>query len=419
MKVLLAPIGSRGDVQPMLSLGLGLREAGHDVSVACPPDFQRWVEELGFPFAPVGRDIQAWLSGAIADGISPLKVLGILKRYFIEEVAQQVAGLVEVVDGGVDVVVQAGVCAAGGTAAERAGVRCVQVFYSPALVISDEHAPALFPLTGAPGWVNRILWALNDRQFYKMLGAPLNRERAALGLDPLPSVHAMFPEQALAAWDEPLAGYPGDLERQKSKHDFRMELTRPTGYLHYPHRGEALEPALVDFLDAGEPPIYFGFGSMPDTDPRKTVETLAQVTAALGQRAVLCQGWAAGELPELPDDFLVIPRAPHPPLFARCKLIVHHGGAGTTATAARVGAPQVIVPHGVDQYDWGWRLHARGLAPKPVPKLRLTGPRLQAALAACLGDEAMAREAAEVGEHLRELDPVGAAVQWLERVAGA
>ena len=47
MRVTLVACGSRGDVQPMLALALGLQKAGHDVLLTVPPDFEAWVKTYG------------------------------------------------------------------------------------------------------------------------------------------------------------------------------------------------------------------------------------------------------------------------------------------------------------------------------------------------------------------------------------
>jgi UDP:flavonoid glycosyltransferase YjiC (YdhE family) len=116
----------------------------------------------------------------------------------------------------------------------------------------------------------------------------------------------------------------------------------------------------------------------------------------------------------LPDsDLLVVDETPHPLLFPRCAAVVHHGGAGTTHTAARAGVPQVIVPHLLDQYYWAHKLRQLGLAPQSVPKFRLTPDLLAAALREVSADAAMARRAAEIGERLRRVDGPAAAIAEL------
>ena len=48
--------GSRGDVQPYVALGRGLRQAGHRVRLACPARFEQMVVDNGLEFAPLAGD---------------------------------------------------------------------------------------------------------------------------------------------------------------------------------------------------------------------------------------------------------------------------------------------------------------------------------------------------------------------------
>src|SRR3954469_16944181 len=58
MRLLLSTIGTRGDVQPLVALGLQLRTLGQDVHFCAPPDFRDWLDTLGFPVTPVGRELR-------------------------------------------------------------------------------------------------------------------------------------------------------------------------------------------------------------------------------------------------------------------------------------------------------------------------------------------------------------------------
>lgn len=111
------------------------------------------------------------------------------------------------------------------------------------------------------------------------------------------------------------------------------------------------------------------------------------------------------------SDVHVCGAVPHAALFPRVAAVVHHGGAGTTATAARAGVPQVIVPHMTDQYYAANRVAALGVGPRPVWKARLTTGRLTAALRQATGDETMRQRCAALREALHARpDPLAAAI---------
>jgi vancomycin aglycone glucosyltransferase len=145
-------------------------------------------------------------------------------------------------------------------------------------------------------------------------------------------------------------------------------------------------PKLEAFLEQGEPPVYIGFGSMTDPNPRITTRAvLAGVTDA-GCRAVLSEGWAGLGGGGLPEHVMVVGSVPHASLFRRVAAVVHHGGAGTTTMAARAGVPQIVVPHVLDQYYWAERVSRLGVG----------------SLRALRDNELVSENAAALGERLRE-----------------
>ena len=173
----------------------------------------------------------------------------------------------------------------------------------------------------------------------------------------------------------------------------------------HPYAPGPLPAKLESFLAAGPPPVYIGFGSMTDPHPRHTTRGLVDAIDELGVRAVISQGWAGlGDL-ALPDDVFVTGPVPHPSLFHRCSAIVHHGGSGTTHTAARAGVPQVVVPHVLDQFYFERRLHMLGVAPPGIPRAKLTPTRLVETLGAVLDNELVAERASELGQRLARLGP--------------
>jgi len=180
----------------------------------------------------------------------------------------------------------------------------------------------------------------------------------------------------------------------------------------HPLGGEALPTKLVSFLEAGPAPVYFGFGSMPDARPAATTRVLLDAIAAMGCRAVIGAGWAELGGTALPEGVMEVGAVSHPELFARCAAVVHHGGAGTTTTAARSGVPQLVVPHLADQFYWARRVALLGLGAPSIRRSRLDAPRLIGTLSTILDNEFVAERAREIGEKLREeastIDPVAA-----------
>jgi UDP:flavonoid glycosyltransferase YjiC (YdhE family) len=242
-----------------------------------------------------------------------------------------------------------------------------------------------------------------------VLRADLNHHRAALGLDPVPDTYRhMITERPLLAADEVLGPAPDDLD---------VEVDQ-VGYL-LPRDETPLPAKLESFLQAGPPPVYLGFGSMMDSDPVGTTRLLLDAIERVGCRALVAKGWAGlGGLP-LPDTVFGAGSLPHASLFPRMAAVVHHGGAGTTATAARSGVPQIVLPHLLDQNYWGHRAHLLGVAPPPLHRLKLSASRLAELISATLDNEFIVAGAAELAERLRTTDPIERAVDSILSFAGA
>jgi len=157
-----------------------------------------------------------------------------------------------------------------------------------------------------------------------------------------------------------------------------------------------LPALLLGFLDAGEPPVYAGFGSMRTVDEGSARATIRGIRAQ-GHRALVGRGWAGLAAIDDHDDCFVVGEVNQQKLFERVAAVVHHGGAGTTTTAARAGAPQVVVPQAGDQAYWARRVAELGIGaahdgPKP------TVGSLSEALRTALAPETRARARAVVAE---------------------
>ncbi len=392
----------------MLALALALRERGHQPLVAATPLFASEAREFGLPFVPVGIDVQQLLREhreELGNHFS-LRAVRLMNQVIGQELRLQLDGLLPLVQD-FDCVVAGGAVLAARTAAEAAGVPYHYIAYTPQILPSAYHAPIMLPLTRAPRWLNRLAWR-GMRWFYNPLILPLlNERRLALGLVPVKdSVTHLFPaEHALVAADPELFPLPPDLSSPQIG-AFCLADERP------------LPPELERFLAAGEPPVYIGFGSMPDSDPERTTRLIAEAVRRVGCRVVLSSGWAELGATDLGPDFLAVGPLSHWRLFPRLAAAVHHGGAGTTAAAARAGVPQVVVPHAFDQFLLGHRVVQANLGAS-VPRSRLTVERLTEALGRILRDASMREAAARVGERIRQRDALEAAIQHITTGRGS
>ena len=178
MRVLIAALGSRGDVQPVLALALALRARGHDATVYAPPDFESWSREIGVPFLSSARSAQEVLTEhAAAMGSHPVRVMRLIKAIIAREVPGWFERTLEAARA-CDVIVTANQFAAQ-SVAEKLGIPCVTVMYSPTMLRSAYHPPLVARAQEMPRWLNALTWKLSNAVVHRMLAEPINSAREA------------------------------------------------------------------------------------------------------------------------------------------------------------------------------------------------------------------------------------------------
>jgi vancomycin aglycone glucosyltransferase len=379
MKVLLSSIGSRGDVQPILALAVELQAHGHTSIVCAAPNFQTWMEGYGVGFFPIGPDLEKWTRSAAQAPMPVQKPTAAQRRELARyTVIGQFKALIEAAKG-CDLIVVGGVLqTAGRSIAEALKIPYVYASYCPATLPSAEHPPAkmgeVFPQS-LPPTENRALWTKEVRTFNQLFRDTINEQRAELGLAPISNVlrHISTDQPMLAA--DPMLAPAGAPMKMRIRQTGAWFLPNPT----------PLSAELEAFLADGEPPIYFGFGSMRAAE--QTSRVMIEAARAVGRRAILLQGW--GNLNVIDDgaDCISIGDVDHEKLLPRVAVVVHHGGAGTTTAAARAGKSQVIVPHVYDQYYWAHRVTTLGVGVSRSSAGALMVDALVEALWACLTPE--------------------------------
>lgn len=403
MKVVLASIGSRGDVQPMVAIAQALAARGHRPVIAAPPDFAAWVRTFGIEFVPLGIDVNAFMHRHRETlGGNIWKFFQETRALFESELPAQLDALLEL-GGDAGAIVFAAGAVAGPSAGEKLGIPVLGVLFTTTVIPSSDHAPVVIPWRTLPRWVNALLWRAMDAGWNLLLRKGLDAARARHGLPPVRDVAAhLYEESHFVVAVDPVL-FPVDAAWRE-----RMPAV---GFLFARPNETALDADLAAWLDAGEPPVYVGFGSMMGKGPERMQRIVVKAVASLGLRGLVSSGWAklGGALPA---SWRVIGDTPHALLFPRMACVVHHGGSGTMASALRAGVPQVVAPLILDQYHHAQRLYEQGLAPKPVPMERMDASRLAAAIGHAMALPAAARTRA--ARSVQGSDGAGAIVRHIE-----
>lgn len=390
MRVLLSTYGSRGDVEPMVALAVALQALGVEAIVSAPPDqeFTDLLARAGVPLAPAFMPIRQW----VGERAKPASTAD-FHRLASDMMAAQFAAISEAAKG-CDAIVATGLfpsASAARSVAELRGLSYRHVTFCPLFLPSHHHRPFPYPGHPLPPDVadHRALWDFNARTMNDLFGGALAAHRASVGLPPVDNARDhVFTNQPFLASDPVLWPW-----RQTELCDAVQ-----TGAWILPDE-RPLPVELAAFLDAGEPPIYVGFGSMFMQSARDAACVAIEAIRAQGRRAVVLRGWADLALGDDRGDCFITGDVNQQALFPRMAAVLHHGGAGTTTAAARAGVPQLVVPQIVDQPDWAARVAELGIGAAhdgPTP----TFESLSAALATALAPET-GRRAAAVARTIR------------------
>ena len=392
MKVTIVALGTRGDVQPYIAIGLALAARGHDVRLASGDNFRPLVESYGLSFAPLGIDMMAFINQQTAILESGRNAVLAMRRVVAASgpLLQQIFDATEAACAEADLLASNYLGIAAYSIAEKCGLPFVYASTVPMPGNTRTRPSILMPVQrnlGGP------LNMASHRAFmmvqWLLLRSHLNAWRKRIGLAPLRRIGWPFDQLN----DQPvlsLYGISPVLFPRPSDWPAHWLLTG-SWTLPAPHSW-TLPPELRRFLDEGPAPIFVGFGSMTTRDPEAEAALVAEAVRLAGVRAIVSSGWA--ELAARNSAMIAaVGDMPHDVLFRHVTAVVHHGGVGTTTTALRAGKPSVIVPFFGDQPLWGARVHALGAGPAPIPRKALTAERLAAAIRATIDDPTMERRA--------------------------
>ena len=347
MRALLAAVGTRGDVQPAIALAVELRRLGHAVRMCISPNFVDWAKSLGLEAFPMGVEMRMPVRGAGTTPTLTPEELRRLRESMPDLISDQFETIGAAADG-CDVIVGANAHQyAAPSIATREGIGCVTAVYAPVALPSPDLVPPPNPGQAAEEaplasieerWRN-VAKTWNERALER-----INRNRLRLGMDPIDDVlEYVLTDHTWLAADAALAPVPATPGR-KIFQTGAWVLADST----------PLPADLEAFLESGEPPVFVGFGSMPAAAGAS--RQLIGAVRAVGRRILVSRGWAGLDLIDNAPDCMVVEDVSYDMLFPRVAAVVHHGGAGTTATAARAGVPQVITPMFGDQFYWAGRI---------------------------------------------------------------
>lgn len=419
MRITILTVGTRGDVQPCIALGLGLKAAGHDVKLATHAIFEDFIVRHGLEFTPIhanpreileGEGGQAWMG----TGRNPFTMVMHMRSLAAPRVRQFAEETYHACQGADIVLCSTLGFFAGFSILEKLKIPAVGAFLQPVSLTGDFPSILFPPLPGRSplrSAYNRFTHDLMMEINWQLFRQPINQVRKEILA--IPPVQTSFRHMIRQPYPV-IYGF--------SQHVLPRPLDWGTniavsGYWFLDDEAWQPPQALLEFLEAGSPPVYIGFGSMANQNAAGAASVVLDALRQSGQRGLLLTGWGGIHAADLPDSVFCVDSAPHDWLFPRMAAVVHHGGAGTTAAGLRAGVPSILVPHFADQPFWAQRVAALGVGPKPVARKKLNARSLAQAILTAVNDESIRQRAVEIGAKIRAEDGIGNAVRAFERIA--
>jgi sterol 3beta-glucosyltransferase len=410
MRVVIMTAGSRGDVQPYIALGLGLQRAGYRVCMLTHDIFAPMVEQYGLKFTLLTGNPRAILESSEGQRIFDTgeNALRFIREMREAAKGQQRAFLKDALSTlvGADLLLYSSLCFVGSYAAEALHVPAIFAPLLPAIPTRAFPYPiGRYRDLGGVG--NRLSHILGNLLIWQMMRPVMQPIRRELGLKPVPmdgSISWLFKtHQGIMLGYSPLV-LPPPADWPAWVH--------VTGYWFLDAPPAWRPPAaLLNFLEAGPPPVYIGFGSMANRQAEKTIGIALKALERAKQRGIIATGWSGLSNAALTGSVFKIEEVPHDWLFPRVAAVVHHAGCGTTGAGLRAGVPAVPVPFIADQPFWAERVYRLGVATRPIPRRQLTAENLAAAITTAVTDPSLRARAADLGARIRTEDGVGNAVQ--------
>jgi sterol 3beta-glucosyltransferase len=411
MKITILAYGSRGDVQPFIPLSLGLMTKGHIVKLAAPYRFQNLVEDYGIKFVPLAGD-PGNLSRRFNDaGNNLVRIVSGMIDY-VTEVALDVLHQTEEASEDADLIIHTFLHAVGAhTIAREKRIPDIHIQTFPMFSPTGDYPNVTLPdLKFSP--LNRLThilatkmswWGarLGFHQICRRAGLPKRRLYWPFDKD---SARPQTP--ILCAWS------PSVIPPSR---DWPPNVIVTGWYFLESTMGYSPSSELRLFLESGEPPVCVSFGSMVNRDAEKIDRIIREALVKTGNRGIILSGWSQMR-GSSSNNILYTDAVPHHWLLPQCKMIIHHGGAGTTSAGLQAGIPNIVVPFTVDQPFWGRRVHTIGAGPMPIPVKKLSTEWLTQAILDA-ETHSYRERAAALGRKIRSESGTDHAIHFIENYA--
>lgn len=411
MKITIITIGTRGDIQPYIALGVGLKKAGYDIILATCENFRHFVEDFELKFHPVRVDFSEIMRSQggqkMLEADTPLKFLTSHHHIDYDTMNRKIGDDIWDACKGCDAIIYHPGIANAFLIAQELGVPSIMA--SPIPMSSTKDYPSLLLYDGPRlgKLYNLLTHFIFEQGFWMMFRSGAKKFwKSRKKSVPFITPNRLQRDKGLPI----LYGYSEHMLRRPYDWEDNIQITG--NWLIHAENDWTPPDNLKEFLLKGSAPVYIGFGSIyqSDEEAKQTTEIISEALQISGQRGIIATGWnGLSRKIDLPESILTIESAPHTWLFPKMAAVVHHGGVGTTSAGLYAGVPSIIIPHCNDQPAWGRRIYELGVGPKSIPRKKLTAKKLADAIKAALSED-IRKRAREIGNNMQKEDGVNKAV---------
>jgi sterol 3beta-glucosyltransferase len=372
--------GTRGDTQPYVALGVELKKRGYNVRIAAFENYENFVKSHGLDYAKINGDVTKAVNSEMGreamKADNPLKFMMSFSKMqqLVFELQKDFYAACE----GSDAIVYHPGAAIGYFVGKKLGIPTILATPFPMTPTREYPSIIFYDKIRWGRFANYLTHKITQKIMWFASSSPIKK-----------------------LWKEKFNSLPDNFSNPFERQNTRQNPTiiscsnyvfpQPkdwssniynTGYWFLEEENWQPSAELTAFLNNGKPPIYVGFGSVGDSkQAEETTKIVLNALKKAGERGILATGWAGKQLDiQASDDVFILDSVPHSWLFPKMKAVVHHGGAGTTASGLCAGVPNIVIPHGNDQFGWGLRVFELGVGSKPIPRKKLTADNLAEAI---------------------------------------
>jgi len=423
MRVLLTSIGSAGDINPFIALGSELKRRGHEVVLLVNPYFESGVTAAGLEYEPLGEYFSPTdLARETPEAFDRFRGPWVLIRHILAPLAREMytttRSLAE--RWKPDIIVCHQISFGVPWVAREFDIPFCTAALAPATMLSAE-SPSVYQmgidLTNAPRWLRRLYTWQSRRAVSFILDGPMNAIRRDLGIPKVSDTlfgEMLSGEAILGMWSPTLRAAQSDDPPNLRICGFPWHDQSAL----YADRGTTLAPAVETFLQNGDPPVIFSFGSVLSHEADDEFRAAAKACEAINCRGILVTGNDSSAPTNLPDNVLALDYAPYSQLLSRGCMTVHHGGVGTTAQALRSAKPSIVVPFVHDQFDNAARVQRLGTGIWLPKRILLASTGLARTIETIRASASIQQKAAEIGRAIQSENGVATAAAVLEQIHG-